>query len=86
MMAIKVIVPIVGDKIINAVHGAASMSRTFCPALGIAFEIGLPNKFKRLRIKITTTKTFTILMTECQYSVPPSRSFLRQWCEPTVHR
>ena len=45
-------------------HNAASMSRTFCAALGIAFEIGWPNRFKRMRIKITTTKTFTILMTE----------------------
>ena len=45
-------------------HNSARMSRTFCAALGIAFEIGWPNKFKRMRIKITTTKTFTILMTE----------------------
>ena len=40
------------------------MSRVFCAALGIAFEIGRPSRFNRIRIKITTTKVFTILMTE----------------------
>jgi hypothetical protein len=45
-------------------HNPASMSRTFCAALGIAFEIGWPNKFNRISIKITSTKKFTILMTE----------------------
>jgi hypothetical protein len=46
------------------VHNSASTSRTFCAAFGIAFAIGWPNKFKRIRIRITITKTFTILMTE----------------------
>ena len=46
------------------VHNPASMSRAFCAALGIASEIGGPSRFKRMRIKITTTKKFTTLMTE----------------------
>src|SRR6185312_5867890 len=55
---------LLGTRSLIPPHSPASMSRVFCAALGSALEIGGPSRFRRIRIKITTTKKFTTLMTE----------------------